>query len=139
MVRRLYSVDARQRTQILDDVQSVLAPIPAIVFAFVFGSFLDLDRFHDLDVGIYLKPYKPEHASALSLELIQELDRRVKLPVDVRILNAAPVSFTYHVLRGQLVFCRDEDLLAEVIERSVQRYLDIAPILRHSTHEAFAT
>jgi hypothetical protein len=58
--------------------------------------------------------------------------------VDVRILNVAPVSFLYHVLRGQLLFCRDDEILAEVTERTISRYLDIAPLVRRGAQEAFA-
>ncbi len=35
-------------------------------------------------------------------------------------------------------FCRDDAVLAEVIERTVSRYFDIAPLLRRGTQEAFA-
>jgi hypothetical protein len=60
------------------------------------------------------------------------------MPVDVRGLNVAPVSFLYHVLRGQLLFCRDNARLAEVMEQTISRYLDIAPLVRRATQEAFS-
>ena len=59
--------------------------------------------------------------------------------MDVRIVNEVPISFLYHVLRGMLLFSRDDVRLAEVIEDTTRRYLDIAPLLRHSTKEAFAS
>src|SRR5712691_5437124 len=58
--------------------------------------------------------------------------------VDVRILNAAPVPFLYHVLKGQILVSREEERLASVMEDTIRRYLDIAPLLRHYTQEAFA-
>jgi hypothetical protein len=33
--------------------------------------------------------------------------------------------------------CRDEALLADVMERTVSRYLDSAPLLLNATREAF--
>jgi hypothetical protein len=41
-------------------------------------------------------------------------------------------------LRGQLILNRDDDLLADVMERTISHYLDIAPVLRRATKEAFA-
>ena len=50
----------------------------------------------------------------------------------------APVSFRFHVLREELILSRDEHLLGDLIENTVRRYLDIAPLLRRSTKETFA-
>jgi hypothetical protein len=58
--------------------------------------------------------------------------------MDARILNVAPLSFLYHVLRGRLLYCRDDAVLSEVMERAVSRYLDLAPLVRRGTVEAFA-
>ena len=50
----------------------------------------------------------------------------------------APVSFHFHVLRGECILSRNDCLLGDVIEDTVRRYLNIAPLLRRSTKEAFA-
>ncbi len=75
--------------------------------------------------------------TAYGLALAQRLSEAIHLPVDIRVLNHAPVSFLFHVLQGHVLFCRDDDLLADVMERTVARYLDIAPLLRQATREAF--
>jgi predicted nucleotidyltransferase len=133
---RPHFLPADQRARILEQLASELETERDIAFAFLYGSFLESDGFHDVDVGVYLR--STERASILALDLAQRLSARVGVPVDVRILNDVPISFLYHVLRGHLILSRDEDLLGEVMERTVGRYLDIAPLLRHSTKEAFA-
>ncbi|MDH5640179.1 MAG: nucleotidyltransferase domain-containing protein, partial [Nitrospira sp.] len=70
--------------------------------------------------------------------LSETLAAAVGLPVDIRVLNEAPLSFLHHVLRGQCLQCRDEVLLADMIEDVARRYLDLAPLLRSSTKDAFA-
>ncbi len=90
------------------------------------------------DVGVYLRDDQLLGAVSLELDLAQRLSEAVKLPVDVRILNAAPVPFLYHVLKGQILVSREEERLASVMEDTIRRYLDIAPLLRHYTQEAFA-
>ena len=135
LVRRRYQLDAEARAHVREQLALELATHADVAFAYLYGSFVESDAFHDVDVGVYCSP-PPTGARASALA--QSLSDRAKLPVDVRPLNGAPVSFVYHVLRGQLLLSRDDALLAEVMERTVHQYLDIAPLLRLSTKEAFA-
>ena len=73
------------------------------------------------------------------VELADRLSRRVGYPVDVRALNEAPLPFVFHALRGELLVSRDDERLAEVLEGTGRRYLDIAPVLRRATRDAFAS
>lgn len=136
-MRRHRTVDPSERSRILERLAADLAADPDVAFAYVYGSFVGSEPFHDVDIGVYLRTTPPESMTLHSLALAEHLSTGVGLPVDVRILNAAPVSFVYHVLRGQLILNRDDDLLGEVMQRTVSRYLDIAPLLRRSTKEAF--
>lgn len=135
---RLYTVDLGKRSSIFDELRSELLREPEVVFAYGYGSFIESEPFHDVDVGVCLGPDEPEKATAKALTLAQRLTACIGFPVDVRILNHAPASFVFHVLGGRLIFSRDDDRLAEVVEATVHRYLDIAPLLRRSAKEAFA-
>ncbi|MBI4240672.1 MAG: nucleotidyltransferase domain-containing protein [Candidatus Rokubacteria bacterium] len=137
-MRQLHHVNREERQRIEQCLAAELASDCSVVFAYLYGSFVESQPFHDIDVGIYLQTVRAERFSATALDLAQRLSDRARKPVDVRILNVAPVSFVYHVLRGQLVFCRDDAVLAEIMERTVSRYLDIAPLVRRGTQEAFA-
>lgn len=137
-MRRLYQVDSGTRSLLLEELRAELMREPEVVFAYGYGSFLDSEAFHDVDVGVYVATDEPEKATATALALAQRLTGRLRFPVDVRILNQAPMSFVFHVLRGRLIFSRDDDLLAEVIESTIRRYFDIAPLLRQGAKEAFA-
>lgn len=134
---RLYKVDSAKRSSLLEELRAEVMREPEVVFAYGYGSFLESEAFHDVDVGVCLVTDEPEKATVKALALAQRLTARVGFPVDVRILNQAPASFVFHVLRGRLIFSRDDDRLAEVIEATVRRYLDIAPLLRQSAKEAF--
>jgi uncharacterized protein len=136
--RRLHQVDDAERARIVQCVASELAADPAVLFGYLFGSFVESQRFHDIDVGVYLEVVQAATATPTALAMAQRLSERVGKTVDVRILNVAPMSFLYHVLRGRLIFCRDAAVLGEVIEHTISRYLDIAPLLRQATREAFA-
>ncbi len=94
---------------------------------------------HDVDVGLYLYDSHLTRRSEISGALADRLSAAIELPMDIRILNTAPVSFLYHVLRGHLLFSHDEKLLTDLLEEIPRRYLDMAPLLRQYTKEAFAT
>ena len=108
-----------------------------ITFAYLYGSFAGNLPFHDIDLGIYTIGIKDEESTSYGLALSQELSKKVRVPVDVRVLNFAPVLFVYHVIRGNLIFDRNEALRVPVIERTVQKYLDLKPMIHKSIKEAF--
>lgn len=137
-MRRLHRMNRKERSRIEQCLAAELASDRRLTFAYLYGSFVESQPFHDVDVGVYLENVRADRVTAMALDLAQRLSDRARVPVDVRILNVAPVSFLYHALRGQLVFCRDDAVLAEVMERTVSRYLDMAPLVRRGAQEAFA-
>lgn len=100
---------------------------------------MDSEWVHDVDVGLYLDDSQLPRRSELSCALADRLSNVIQIPVDVRILNNAPISFLFHVLRGHLLFSRNEERLTDLLEEVPRRYLDIAPLLRRYTKVAFAT
>jgi predicted nucleotidyltransferase len=108
---------------------------PGVRFAYAFGSFLQSDAFHDIDVAVWLNDDSDRHAD---LELAVALSRVTRLPVDVRVANRAPVSFLFRMLRGRPLVVHDELYLADLIERTARTYHDQAPLVRRATFDAFA-
>ncbi len=134
---RVFHTDDSDRESAARAVGAALEAEPDIVFAYLHGSFLGTGGFRDVDVAVYLNGPEARH-TARGVELATRLSSQVGFPVDVRPLNPAPISFRYHVFRGgRLLVSRDDELLADLIERTVRDYLDIAPLLRRSTAEAF--
>jgi predicted nucleotidyltransferase len=106
-----------------------------ISFALVYGSFLSgHDGFRDIDIAVWLDHGADRWAD---VTLSADLSRLVGVPVDVRVANAAPVAFLFHMLRGRLLTVRDEELLADLMERTARQYHDQAPLLRRATRDAF--
>ncbi len=48
------------------------------------------------------------------------------------------VPFVFRALQGELLVSRDDARLADVLDSIGRRYLDIAPLLRRATRDAFA-
>lgn len=138
MNRALFNVDAARRAEVAQALAEALGAEPHVVFAYLHGSFTGVLPFHDIDVGVYLNSAAFEHTRQ-AVDLADRLSRRVGYPVDVRVLNAAPVPFVFRALQGEPLISHDDDCLADVLERTGRRYLDLAPLLRRATRDAFAS
>jgi len=136
---KIFKLSPMEKRQFKKNLVEVLQLYEGIEFAYLYGSFTEDLPFHDVDVGVYLAEIEESEATRKAINLAQMLSSRLKMPMDVRILNFAPVSFLYGVIRGDLLFARNESLCSRVIERTVQKYLDLKPLLLKSIKEAFAT
>ena len=96
--------------------------------AYVYGSFVMADKFRDIDIAVYLKqiPSTPLH---VELELETELGNIIKnYLVDVRILNNAPLSFRYNVIKsGKPIVVVDDDARTDFEEATLSNYFDFSP------------
>ena len=135
---QLHDLGEADRARLAAALAADLASNPRVAFAHVYGSFTEGRAFRDIDVGVYLAGDVARDVDD-EIVLAERLSRLVGLSVDVRVLNGAPPTFLFHVLRGSRLACRDEERLADVMERTAQRYLDIEPVLRRATKEAFAS
>jgi predicted nucleotidyltransferase len=118
-----------------ENKQSVMAAIrrslelhAEIAFAYLHGSFMMESGFRDIDVAVYVKGLP---ASPLEYELRLEaglMNSVSGYPIDVRVLNGAPLSFRYNVIKsGLLLFARDDNQRADFVESTLSAYFDFAP------------
>ena len=134
---KIFHLSQAKRQQFGRRLAELLRDRDEIVFAYLYGSFAENLPFHDIDLGIYTLGIKQEESTSYSLALSQGLSKEVQIPVDVRVLNSAPVLFVYHVIRGHLIFDRNEELRAHMVEQVVQKYLDLEPMIYRGIKEAF--
>ena len=138
-MRRQFRSGPDERERIRRTLAAVLESEPDLDFAWLHGSFLAADEFRDIDIGVHLSA-AAEVRLQRGLELAVRLDQEIGFPIDVRVLNDAPVTFLFHVFReGRLLLSRNDERLADLMERTVREYLDAAPLLRQATIEAYGT
>ncbi|MEF8879628.1 MAG: nucleotidyltransferase domain-containing protein [Candidatus Thermoplasmatota archaeon] len=96
-----------------------------IVFAYLHGSFLT-DTFRDIDIGIYLSNVDSKKKMLdYELYLEERLNSKTGFVFDIRVLNHAPVSFCYSVIKnGEVLFSRDENQRADFESLSWVKYFD---------------
>ncbi len=70
--------------------------------------------FRDIDIGIYLRPEIENNSILIDLDIGNYIENIIVdklkekgpgyIPIDIKILNQAPVTFSYHVIKGTLLF-----------------------------------
>jgi uncharacterized protein len=104
-----------------------------IVCVYVYGSLArgEADGASDVDVAVLYAQEPPPTLEGLGIELGYTLERLLGKPVDLVILNRAPLDLIHRVLRdGVLVYDGDPSsrIRFEVHARSA--YFDLLPYLR---------
>ena len=113
------------RETIFQRLRQLLEARPEISFAYLHGSFVEGTTYHDVDLALYLDPPAADPFD-YEMTLSVELTRALRLPVDVHVLNGAPLGFQHQVLQGQLLFARDEASLTEFIEHVSWEYMQFS-------------
>lgn len=121
------ALSEEEKKAVITSVRRLLENHEQVAFAYLHGSFCTGGVFRDIDIALYIEGVLSSPLE-LELELESELIKAVIFPVDVRVLNGAPLSFRYNVIKdGMLLFARDDDQRAEFVEHTLSAYFDFAP------------
>jgi predicted nucleotidyltransferase len=131
-MRRRHLLKAEEKEEVLRTIRTVLAGFDEIEVGYVFGSFSQGD-FGDVDVAILVAGEPtPYQAMRFRARVERELERGFgyRFEADVKILNTAPVSFQYEVIKsGRRVFSRDNERRVRYEASVLSLYLDYAETL----------
>jgi len=129
---------SKDKTTISSAIAGKLQEYPEILFAYLHGSFLTSEVFHDIDLALFLQKAPP---SSIEYELNMEiaLSRSITgFPIDVRLLNGAPLSFQFNVLKeGIPILVRDDISRSDFQERTIKNYFDFAFFRKQYLKEVF--
>lgn len=100
-----------------------------ILFSYLHGSFLTEDRFNDIDIAVYLEEEAliKSHPVDLEISLSIEMEHEIGLPIDVKILNRAPLGFRYQATSGLSIFSKDELKREDFLCQTWLEYFDFLP------------
>ena len=130
----------RDHEQIVGDLRRELEARPEVGLAVLHGSFSKGGAYRDIDVAVWLAPERlsREERFRYALDLSVHLQRQLGNPIDVQVLNDAPLAFRYHALEGRPLVVRDEEFLDELRARTWDDYLDFQPFARQHLREALS-
>ena len=128
MKNKYFQISVSDKKMIMERLGAYLEKRPNLLFAYVYGSFTTVDRFRDIDVAIYLRQ-APSTPLRAELEIETELANLIEgYLVEVRILNNAPLSFRYNVIKsGKPIVVVDDDARTEFEESTLDHYFDFSP------------
>lgn len=126
MKDKIYNLNQDKKDVLKESIEKGFSRYPNIIFAYIFGSFLSSESFSDIDIGIYLDNENiSDNALQIEFELERELENVLHIPADVRILNCAPLSFVFNVIKtGRLVVDRNILLRSEFEGLTFKKYFD---------------
>jgi len=102
------------KTEIEKLIVGFLAAKTEAIFAYVFGSFVQRDHYHDIDVAAYLKDdFNKENVKRFPYgyesSLISELSLLTRKNIDFVVMNKAGILMQQRVInKGILLFSKDE-------------------------------
>lgn len=119
------SLKIEEKKILIEKISDFLKIKQYIIFAYLFGSFVSQDTFSDIDIGIFITNSQYKSPLDIELDLEIELQNIVHIPVDVRVLNNAPLSFVYNVLKNMVVVVdKNKTLRADFEGLIYKKYFD---------------
>lgn len=114
-----------ERKNIEEQVRAVLGGYPAVVCAYLFGSFADgVQRpGSDIDVAVLLNDHLDKFkAFEMSLIMGDDLERAMRRKVDLVVLNHAHPAIAFQAIRGILIYDTDPVTRSLFAARTMSRY-----------------
>ena len=75
-------------------------------------------------MAVWLK--NPSKAFSYVVNFSARLEIELGVPVDVQVLNMAPLPFKFHVLtEGRLLYSRDDVFRVQLVDGVIRNYLDL--------------
>ena len=138
--KKYFQISSVTKEHVTEEIKAFLRGQPDIIFAYLHGSFLKADRFRDIDMALFLRNPTSSTLQA-EIRLEEELSRVIKrFPVEIRVLNYAPLSFRYNVIKdGCAIAVFNDALRCEFVESTLRDYFDFAPFRKLYLQEALGS
>ena len=129
MMEKFRDIIKQERQKIRAVLSQYLENEKNILFAYLHGSFAEGRPFRDIDIAVFVKESKIPREKALDFEMSisLKLEKIIKMSVDVKVINYAPLGFQYHSTGGILLVCRDDDLRVDFLTKMRSLYFDFKP------------
>ena len=132
------------RKAIIENVHKTISDCRQVSFAYLHGSFVTGSSFKDIDIAIHINPKSYEYLSqqgettlGFIIPVERELENILPYPVDIQLLNAAPLTFRHRVIRsGKLIVDNDPNLRSDFEYLTRVEYFDFSPRRQEYLREA---
>ena len=119
-----YRLNIEEKERLLKSLVGRLENMEGVVFAYVYGSFIEMDAFRDVDVAVWIE--NPGDAFSYEVDLSARLEADLKKPIDIHVLNRSPLPFRQEIFTGgRLLFSKDEERRIRLIDETLRQYADV--------------
>ncbi len=137
---KTYTINVKDRDKAISTIKSLLLKHEEIQFAYIYGSFIDSDApfFRDIDIAVFVdeNAVSVDKFMDYSINLALMLESLMKkYPVDIVILNNAPLSLAFKITHGELLFIKNGDLWLDFVTKIWSMYHDHAITSRNMLEE----
>jgi len=113
------------KKEVIKKIENFIKSHEKIIFAYIFGSFIEDETFNDVDIAIYVNENSISAKEIFyEIELSNQLEEIIKIPVDVIMLNRASDSILYRASKGILIKNSDDNIRTNFITTHWKRYWD---------------
>ena len=126
------TLDQARKDALASNFSEFLSQEENVLFAYLYGSFLEERPFGDVDVAAYVDPARfrnPDQIFGYGISLAAKIDLAFSgVTVDLRLLNAAPMPFRFNVITtGRVLYSRSEKERIDFEVRTRSLYFDFLP------------
>jgi predicted nucleotidyltransferase len=125
-MERLRDLVKEERKEIKEVLSNCLEKEEPILFAYLHGSFAEERAFRDIDIAVFVDGSRIPKEKALDFEMSisLRLEKIIKMPIDVKIINYAPLAFQFYSTAGRLLICNEDDLRVDFLTTMRSIYFD---------------
>ncbi|BAF60280.1 predicted nucleotidyltransferases [Pelotomaculum thermopropionicum SI] len=136
MIKKKRLLTPAEKKKIKSILKKELTGHKEIIFAYLHGSFVLPVPCGDVDVAVYLEETAlPQKHWDYEGNLEAPLERLVSMPIDVQILNCAPIALRYHATCGKVLLSKNELTRYTFLEKTWREYFDYQPLFRAYLHD----
>ncbi len=123
-----------KKSKIIEKISIHLQQFNEIEFAYIFGSFISSENYHDIDIAVYLNEkfdkndfvkYPYGYESGMN----SELSKLTKFRIDFVVMNNAEITLQQRIInKGVSLFCKDRRKRIYYENHIRKLYIDMASI-----------
>lgn len=123
------NLSGEERKKTKEVLRQYLEKERAILFAYLHGSFAEGRPFRDIDIAVFVDEKYIPRGKGLDFEMSVSmgLEAVVGLPIDVKVINYAPLAFQYFSTSGTLLIDKEDDFRTDFLTKIRSLYFDFKP------------
>ncbi|MBO3842741.1 MAG: nucleotidyltransferase domain-containing protein [Candidatus Brockarchaeota archaeon] len=117
-------MNREEKERLLKRLGETLKNTGGVLFAYVYGGFVERMVFRDVDVAVWVE--NPREAFKYEVDLSARLEADLGVPVDIHVVNEAPLPLKHTVFTGgRLLFSSDEETRVRIVDETIRQYADL--------------